>query len=216
MPEEAERLDTDAWALAGAYRRFVAQGLHVGWSDRQPLAGKEFCEALAILAEGSGAFGFLALQQFVANTSLAGCVPQSQPWPVVGVAFGHLRAPSGPAPQWDGARASGPVPWMTGAGIFGKVLLGLRGPGGAEVYALADATDRPAFRHSAPMDLIAGAGTATVSVQLRDLPIAASAVLKTDPPGALARGDAQSVLYQTPLMLGCARACLELIRRSER
>src|SRR5579862_8148704 len=200
---DAERLDTDEDALFGWYERFVAEALHMGWSPRQPLSGREFCEALAILAESSGAFGFVALQQFVANANLAGQVPDQDDWPCVGVAFGHLRNPHGPSPQWDGHCVDGFVPWMTGAGLFPQVILGMRGPGEEEIYALVDATDRAAFRHNAPMALIACSSMRTVSVRLSGVPMTADGVLKVDPPGTFGRNDIQGVLYQTPLMVGC-------------
>src|SRR5512142_2952097 len=87
LRSDAERMDTDEQALFGWYERFVAESLHTGWGPRQPLTGREYCEALAILAESSGAFGFVALQQFVANANLAGKVPDQDSWPIVGVAF---------------------------------------------------------------------------------------------------------------------------------
>lgn len=216
LQAHAERMDRDAETLAGSYRQFVAESLHVGWSDRQPLSGREFCEVLAILAQSSGAFGFLALQQFVANTHLAGRVPEPENWPCVGVAFGHLRRPAESCPRWEGDGVSGFIPWLTGVGIFPQIILGLRDPQEREVYALVDATDRAAFRHSAPMDLIACSGTRTVSVQVKGLPIDPDSILKRDMPGTMARNDAMGVLYQTPLMVGCIRACWELIRRSTR
>lgn len=214
LQPEAERLDTDGDLLAEKYARFVSEGLHVGWSPRQPLTGREFCEVLALLAETSGAFAFVALQQLVANLSLAGRVLADADWPRVGVAFGHLRNRRGASPVWDGCLANGTVPWLTGAGIFDSVVLGMRGPDGAEVYALAEASDRPAFRHNAPLDLMAGSGTRTVSVLVRDLRVGEDAVLRADPPGTMERNDMQSVLYQTPLMVGCVRACRKLLDTS--
>jgi hypothetical protein len=216
MRDDADRLDSDGTLLGEWYGRFVGTNLHTGWSPRQPLSGREFCEALAILAETSGAFGFVALQQFVANANLAGKVSDRDSWPIAGVAFGHLRNPSGPAPRWDGHSVDGMVPWMTGAGLFPQVVLGMRGPGNEEIYALADATDRDSFRHSAPMDLIAGSGMRTVSVRLSGMPMTADTVLKTEPPGTMQRNDVQGVLYQTPLMVGCVRASRALIRVSPR
>ena len=231
LAEDAERMDANSNVLVAWYARFAAAELHVGWSPRQPLTGREFCEALAILAESSGAFGFAALQQFVANLYLgtrleagsmeagdleAGDLKAGEAWPCVGVAFGHLRNPQGAAPHWDGAQANGFIPWLTGAACFPHIVLGMRGHNEEEVYALVASADRAAFRHSAPMDLIAGAGTRTVSVRVSGLPVAEGAILKRDPPGTLALGDAQGVLYQTPLIVGCIRACGALIGRSSR
>lgn len=212
---DAEALDSDPGALAAAYSRFVADGLHTGGGAREPLSGPDFCESLAILGQVSGAFGFLALQQLVANGMIA-AVPADAPWPVVGVAFGHLRNPRGPAPRWDGAAASGPVPWLTGASIFPQVVLGMRGAHDEEVFAVLDAHHRAEFLLGAPLALVAGSATGTVRAELRDCPVDPSRVLRTDAPGSLARTDALTVLFQTPLMVGCVRACLGLIRDSAR
>jgi hypothetical protein len=108
------------------------------------------------------------------------------------------------------------VPWLTGAGLFPQVILGMRGPGDEEVYALTDATDRSTFRHSAPMALIAGSSMRTVSVQLSGVPMSPDRLLKAEPPGTYRRNDLQGVLYQTPLMVGCVRASRALIRVSPR
>ena len=214
LQSDAERLDTDSDLLAGWYARFAAEELHLGWSTRQALSSREFCEVLALLAESSGAFAFLVLQQLVANSKLGHSLSENVPVPQIGVAFGHLRKAHGQTPRWDGNRVSGVVPWMTGAGIFEKVILGVRDENDNEIYVLAEATDCPAFRHSAPMNLVACSGTRTVSVTLSNFPIHANAILQTDPPGTLACNDSQSVLYQTPLMVGCIRACIKLVQNS--
>jgi hypothetical protein len=213
---DAEHLDRDGNLLAEWYARFRMQGLHTGWSARHPLSGKEFCLALAALARVSGAFAFVALQQFVANVSLTSMAAEDAEWPATGVAFGHLRSPHGPAPRLEAGIAHGFVPWLTGAGIFPQVILGLRRADGQEVYTLVDATDRAAFRHSAPLSLAACSGSRTVSVQIEALRIEESAILKTQPAGTQARSDAVGVLYQTPLMVGCVQACQQLIFASPR
>ena len=41
-------------------------------------------------------------------------------------------------------------------------------------------------------------------------------ILKREPSGTLALNDARGVLYQTPLMVGCVRACHALIKGSSR
>jgi hypothetical protein len=61
------------------------------------------------------------------------------------------------------------------------------------------------------MDLIACSGTQTVRIVLSELPVDESAFLRTEPPGSLAHNDANGVLYQTPLLVGCVRACLKTI-----
>ncbi|MDX1933609.1 MAG: hypothetical protein SFU56_13500 [Capsulimonadales bacterium] len=211
---DAARLDTEDGLVREWFDAFRNEGFHELGGSRAPLSGEEFAEVLATLGAVSGAFAFVALQQIVANMHLA--VPEEPSWPVVGVAFGHLRNVAGPAPVWDGATVSGFVPWLTGANLFPEVILGMRTLDGDEVFARVDARDRPAFRHSEPMPLIACAGTRTVTVRVDGLSVSPSQVLRSQPNGTMAEGDAQSVLYQTPLMVGCARACLSLIAASGR
>jgi len=150
------------------------------------------------------------------NGNLAGRVADSDVWPCVGVAFGHLRHGQSRFPRWDGRSAHGFLPWMTGGGVFPQVVLGMHGPEAEEIYALVESKDRTAFQHSAPMDLIACAGTETVSVQIDGLPIDAESILRSDSAGTFALNDRKSVLYQTPLMVGCVRACCALIDASPR
>ena len=167
---DAEAMDTDSRLIEARYETFQTLGLNVGWAPQQPLSPREFCEVLATLSRRSGAFAFVALQQIVANGSLgalAGRIDTAGAmalWPRIGVAFGHLRNPDGPAPVLVNGRASGPVPWLTGAGVFDKIVLGLRTPAGDEVLALVDGHHRTALRHSEPLPLAACSGTRTVHV----------------------------------------------------
>ena len=217
---DADAMDSRADVLGTWYDRFQAQGLNAGWAPRQPLSGRGFCEALATLSRESGAFAFVALQQIVANGIIGGKrfddAAATAPWPKVGVAFGHLRSPDGPAPILVAGRASGPVPWLTGAGLFEKVVLGLRTSNGEEVLALVDGHDRPAFRHGPPLPLAACAGTRTVRVTIENLAVGDADVLAVRPRGAMQRSDAGGVLFQTPLLVGCVEACRDLVRASPR
>lgn len=217
--DDAEAMDTNGDRRAACYETFQARGLNTGWSPRQPLAPRAFCEALATLSRASGAFAFVALQQIVANGMAGDHFPQADPRPKLGVAFGHLRNPDGPAPVLANGRASGPVAWLTGltgAGVFGKIVLGLRTPAGEELLALVDGRDRPAFRHGPPLPLAACAGTRTVRVTVNDLAVGDSDILAVKPRGAMRESDAGGVLFQTPLLVGCVEACRDLIRISPR
>jgi hypothetical protein len=106
------------------------------------------------------------------------------------------------------------VPWLTGAGVFEAYLLGVRLPDGGEAYAWVDGTDRDAFRFSEPLALAACASTRTVTVRVDGLPLDEGEFTRREPAGALARGDAMGVLFQTPLMIGNLRASLRLIEDS--
>jgi hypothetical protein len=195
----AARLDTDFELLKAAWDEFVARGLH-------RFEGRWLFEGSGVLAEFSGAFGFLALQQQVAGS----------PEVSAGVAFGHLRNPSGPAPLWQNGKVSGEVPWITGAGIFERALLGFRLGDGSEARAWVDATDRPEFRHSEPMSLIALFSTRTVRVEVRGLSVPEADFVSHEPLGTMAAGDARGALGQVPLLLGNCRASVRLIEKSGR
>lgn len=213
---DAEAMDTNGDTLAARYETFQARGLNTGWSPRQPLSPRAFCDALATLSRASGAFAFVALQQIVANGMVGERFADASPWPRIGVAFGHLRNPDGPTPVFENGRASGPVAWLTGAGIFDTIVLGLRTPAGEEVFALVDGRDRPAFRHGPPLPLAACAGTRTVRVQVENLAVGDADILAVKPRGAQRDSDAGGVLFQTPLLVGCVEACRDLVRASPR
>ncbi len=209
---DTEAIDSRFDYLASQFLHFQSRGLHCLGGSRFPLPGHQFCDSLATLSAVSGAFAFLALQQIVANFSLN--VPDNSTWPLCGVAFGHLRNLDGSSPVWDGKTVTGRVPWLTGAGIFPQVILGVRTTSGEEVLALADAIHRPDFFHSEPMQLVACTGTNTVSVRIEGMPLSDDRVLAVRPPGSQQDGDASGVLYQTPLMVGSIRAALLLIQDS--
>ncbi len=66
------------------------------------------------------------------------------------------------------------------------------------------------------MALVACSSTRTVSVQITDLPLDASRIVRVVPRGTQAEQDAEGVLFQTPLMLGCLAASLQLIQAAPR
>lgn len=190
-------MDRDPAELRAAFDRYCAEGLHLSSLTRDALGSYRF---LAQLAERSGALAFLALQQHVASAWL-----QPGEGARIGVAFGHLRRPDSRAVARNGdGRVSGIVPWFTGSGFFDEAILGFTDPDGAEVRVRIDARDRPSFKHSAPMNLIAMASTQTVLAHV-------SACVDYDgidrrPAGSMARDDSAGYVWQTPLMAGIARA----------
>jgi len=210
----ASELDRDVAAVRTAALDFQSQGLNILGSPRVELGSVESFECLASLAEFSGSFAFLALQQWVANLNYGD--RGETVWPRLTVAFGHLRNPQSPSPTWSEGRASGTVPWMTGAGIVERTFLGVRGPEGDERYVWVSARSRHGFRVMPRRGLLACDGAANAAVELRDLPVKESSFVRISRKGALARGDAQSTVWHTPLMIGCGRASLRLIEASSR
>jgi len=194
----AESLDRDPRAMADLYSAFVEAGLTAPWIE-----GENF-DTLIALGEASGAFGFLALQQWVA----AGHEGELVAGPWCGVAFNHLKSPCPDTPRETDGRVNGRIPWFTGAGIFRACVLGYLDEEGNEAYAFVEATDRPEFRHGERMNLLAMSGTATCAVQVTDLAVRPFA---RHPAGSRAAGDAKSYAWQTPLMFGVAlAACRQL------
>jgi hypothetical protein len=209
---DAERLDLDADLLHARYLDFQRSGLHEFGGARQPLEMREAMDCLSILAEASGAFAFLALQQWVANMGYPD--PVGQPWPRLGVAFGHLRNSAAPSPVWENGVANGIVPWMTGAGTFEEILLGVRMADLREAYAWVDGRDREELCYSEPMNLVSCTATRTVRIEVKSLRLEESCFTRVEEPGTLARNDAMGVLFQTPLMIGNLKASLRLIESS--
>lgn len=214
LASQAAILDRDVPAVRSTALEFQSQGLNVLGSPRVDLDSAGIFEGLASLAEFSGSFAFLALQQWVANLNY--CDRGESIWPRLTVAFGHLRNPQSLSPVWRNGHANGTIPWMTGAGIVEKVFLGVRGPEGDERFVWVSARSRPGFRVIRKRGLLACDGASNASVELKDFPISESGFTRISPHGALARGDALATVWHTPLMIGCARASLRLIELSPR
>ena len=194
----AEALDRDSAAMAKLYAEYVEAGLCAPWME-----GNDF-DSLIALGEASAAFGFLALQQWVAAFHESELV--AGPW--CGVAFNHLKSPGQDTPREVDGLVSGRIPWFTGAGVFRACVLGYIDAEGNEAYAFVEANDRPEFRHGDRMELTAMSGTATCSVQISELPVRPFTQL---PAGSRAGGDSKSYAWQTPLMFGVALpACRQL------
>jgi len=211
---DAAQLDGEPRLGRSAALAFQREGLNEFGGERQPLESLDSFECLASLAEFSGSFAFLALQQWVANMSFLD--PGKGTWPRLTVAFGHLRNPKSPSPTWKDGRATGRIPWMTGAGIVEKALVGVRDEAGGERYAWVSARSRPGFVVRKRPGLLACNGAANAEVLLEEFPIGESEFFRISPRGALARGDAQATIWHTPLMIGCARASMRLIEESPR
>ncbi len=197
------------------YGEFVSRELHVGGSAIRPFAGDDFCEALATLSEVSGAFAFLALQQFVANMVTFGRLEKTPFHPTMGVSFGHLRNPDGPAPKRLHGKVWGLIPWFTGSEIFTKTVFGFRDEEMQETLALISVVLNESFQPYIEMALIACSGTQTVRVEVRGIEIPESAILSVKPRGSMREGDAASVISHTPLLVGNIRSCIQLISMSD-
>ncbi len=197
------------------YEEFVSRELHVGGSANRLFARDDFCEALAILSEASGAFAFLALQQFVANMMTSGRMGKTKSHPKMGVSFGHLRNPDRPSLKRIKGTVWGQIPWFTGSRIFTKTVFGYRDEELQEILALIPAVFNYSFQPYEEMALIACSGTQTVRVEVRGIEVPKRAILSVKPGGSMKAGDAASVISQVPLLVGNIRSCMQLISRSE-
>jgi hypothetical protein len=204
----AERFLTDREALE--FEPAALRQAFEAW-QRSRLAdvgapGAEDIDPFAVLEEfaaASGAFGFLALQQWVANGF--GDLPRG----ARGVGIGHLRYPSQQAPRETADGIVGSVPWVTGKDYYPELILGYLDRDGQEAYAVVRSDD-PAWEWHPPMDLAAARSTLTGKATLHGL--RAFRFLRRDPPGTKARGDEAGAVWQTPLMLGNLRRSVEQLR----
>ena len=212
----AKKLDSEWEVCQKWYREFINRNLHLGGSVFRPFSGKDFCNHLATLSEVSGAFGFLALQQVVANGRLGERIRDFEEVPAIGVAYGHLRNPEGMTPRSINGLVGGGVPWFTGSGIFEYAILGFRDERNQEITALVKAENRPEFQHHEAMKLIACNGIKTVQVQVDRLKIVQNEHISVNTAGHMKSGDASSVYYHTPLMVGNMRASQTAIMDCER
>ncbi|GEM_PF-1706334 len=202
---DPEQTDRDPEALGQAFERYCAEGLHLAGRERSSLENFRF---LAGLAERSGAFAFLALQQYVAAAYL-------DPGESVriGVAFGQLRRPDAVQVRTDQlGRLSGRVPWFSGSHLFDEVVLGFHSDG-CEVLTRVNARDRPGFRHGPPMPLVAMESTQTVEIEIDG--VHATRRLREQPVGTMRESDRLGIAWQTPLMVGNARASLRLLLNAD-
>ena len=212
----AEELDSEWEVCQKWYREFIHRKLHLGGSVFRPFSGKDFCDHLATLSEVSGAFGFLALQQVVANGRLGERIRNFDELPAIGVAYGHLRNPAGMTPRSINGLVGGAIPWFTGSGIFEYAILGFRDERNLEITALVKSENRPEFQHHEAMSLIACNGINTVQVQVGKLKVVQNEYISVNNAGHMKSGDAASVYYHTPLMVGNMRASQRAIMDCER
>ncbi len=207
----AERLDRDPELLLGVWGQYVRAGWHELGSPRRPMRASEL---LPTLSQASGAFAYLAMQQWLANQSLQ--VADGDPWPRAGVAFGHLRYPDRPVPVMEDGKVYGRVPWMVGAGAFDYILLGFRYLDGNEGLAWIEAYDRPEFKIGTPMDLVACASTRTAMAECQGLEIPEEGITKIGPLGSYGKREAQSISPLVSVLLGNIAASAAILDESPR
>lgn len=199
-------LDRDPAELRKCFRQLAQAGWHELGSPRKHA---DAFQVLSGLVARSGALALLMSQQWQANQSLT--VPEGEPWPKAGIAYGHLQHTDKHAPIWEDGKVYGRVPWMVGSGFFDYVLLGFRDMQGREMLAWVEAHDRPEFRHSSPLALASCQSVQAVWVDCEGLEISEDEITRIGPLGTFANREARQVIQQVPLLLGVAEYAAEIL-----
>lgn len=212
--KDGHLLDEDPAAVGAAYDIYVHQGLHAFGSARWAASPEDTYHWLRSLAVASGAFAFVAYQQWYANELIK--VSPDSVWPRVGIALNHLRNPGVQCPRARDGMVSGVVPWYSGSELFDQALLGYIDEDGSRVVALVDSRDGTGFAQGSPLQLVAMMGAGVVAVEVRvPLPEAASEVLRV--PADQEFPELRSAMvWHAPLLLGNAAASIDLIAKSPR
>ncbi len=196
------------------------------WGTVDPRTAWEIQEAIA---RYSGALGFLQTQHQSAGSAIsrspnqalkAEYLPQLATGNrLLGIGFSHLRRQGAPLvkalPINGGFLLSGTVPWVTGFGVFSEVVLGAKLPDRRVVYGIIPLVncqeDEGKITWNQPMSLAAMQSTQTVSGVLEQWFLPEERVLFMQPAGWIHESDRKNVLNNSALILGCARAGLDII-----
>jgi len=132
-----------------------------------------------------------------------------------GIAFAHLRRAGPPAlratPEAGGFTLTGALPWITGWGIFTHCVTAATLPDGRILFALHELGDSPELKASSPLKLAAMEVTQTISAEARGLKIPEGDVLDIQSANWIQENDRFAVALQSPLILGCARAAVDVL-----
>jgi len=102
-------------------------------------------------------------------------------------------------------RLDGVIPWMTGAGLFGHVVIGATLPDGDTLLSWAPFVASDALRLDAPMELGAMNGARTVAATCVGLEIRPEDILAIEPAGRRVRANTTAV----PCLYGLACASID-------
>jgi alkylation response protein AidB-like acyl-CoA dehydrogenase len=224
--DQSDRLPTENLrCLAEAGLLGLATPTRYGGAGSPPGVVREF---LAILASACGVTTFVQMQHVLGCFILAhGENEPLKEWLLpllasgerfLSVGYSHLRRPGPPmvraAIDGDQFVFNGNVPWMTGWGIAGEVVLGGTLPDGRLLYVAAPVLESDQLRASPPMRLCAATASATVSLACRDLRVPRDRHIQTITLGQMAARDSPAAFMLTSLSLGVATAAARLIRES--
>jgi len=125
-----------------------------------------------------------------------------------GFGISHLRRTPpvlSATPYGAGYRLDGAVPWMTGYGLFSRVIIGGTLPDGQSLLAWTPFEESEELRIDPPMELVAMNGARTVSGRCEGLVVRPEDVVSIDQPQARAGANRTAV----PCLYGIARACVD-------
>lgn len=196
------------------------------WGTGDPQMAWEIQEATA---RYSGALAFLQTQHQSAGSAISRSQNQAlkaEYLPhlatgnrLLGIGFSHLRRPGNPLvkalPIPGGFLLSGTVPWVTGFEIFSEVILAAELPDRRAVYGIIPLRNCQenggGMTWGPPMSLAAMQSTQTVSGVLEQWFLPEERVLFIQPALGIHESDRKNVLNNSALILGCARAGLDII-----
>lgn len=230
---QANQIDECSKALNQAFKELGELGvlglrIPQGWGGRQ-LDAETFFKFQELIARYSGALAFLQTQ----HQSVAGMLIQSSNTQLqadylprmshgiakIGVGFSHLRRLGNPSiiaiPRPGGYQLNGFVPWITGWGIFEEFVVAAILPDGQSVWGLVPFCEQKigesTIALSPPLSLCGMTSTNTVTATFTQWFLPAEKVVSIHPVGWIQDNDQAKVLQASFLVLGCARAGLDIV-----
>ncbi|MGK7881249.1 MAG: acyl-CoA dehydrogenase family protein [Crocosphaera sp.] len=180
-----------------------------------------------LLSQYSGALAFLQLQHQGSINALVNS--KNEPLKkqylskivednlLCGLGFSQLRREGKPmitaTPIQGGYNIIGKVPWITGFDFFDVFILGANLPDGREIRGIIPFTPSSQVRFSAPIKLGAIQSTNTVEAIFENYFLPSENVVSIAPAGAIHDNDKKVVLYPSFLVLGCAKAGLDIVKK---
>ncbi|MDJ0844828.1 acyl-CoA dehydrogenase family protein [Crocosphaera sp.] len=180
-----------------------------------------------LLTQYSGALGFLQLQHQGAVNAIVKSENEAlkqQYLPKIvaenllcGLGFSQLRRTGKPlmtaTSVAGGYEITGHIPWITGFNFFDRFILGATLPEGQEIRGIMPFKPSSQVRFSESMKLGAMQSTNTVTATFEKYFLPEENVVSLAPGGAIYDNDKKVVLYPSFLVLGCAKAGLDIVKK---
>lgn len=181
-----------------------------------------------LLSQYSGALAFLQLQHQGAVNAIVKseneALKQNYLQKIIeenllcGLGFSQLRRQGKPmiiaTPIQGGYEITGNVPWITGFDFFDIFILGATLPDGQEIRGIVPFTSSSGVRFSEPMKLGAMQSTNTVTATFENYFLSENNIISIAEAGGIHDNDKKVVLYPSFLVLGCAKAGLNIVEKA--